>query len=77
MAADDFPQHPATPKDSLRAHPAGGSNAPQGSSKTPRRVVGVYDRPERTSRVMSPATIGIIVIFAVLVLLWISGIFSL
>jgi hypothetical protein len=77
MAVDDFPPHTATPKDPPRAHLAGGSNATLGSSKSPRRTVGVYDRPERTSSAMSLTITSIIVAFAVLALLWALGIFGL
>jgi hypothetical protein len=77
MATDDFPPHTAPPKDPSRAHPAGDSNATSGSSKSPRRAVGVYDRPERTSSAMSLVITSVIVVLVVVALLWASGIFSL
>jgi hypothetical protein len=76
MAADDFPPRTATPKDPSPAHPTGHSHSTAGSSESPRRTVGVYDRPEHTSSVSSLVIIGIIAVLIALALLWALGVFS-
>jgi hypothetical protein len=77
MAAEDVPPHTATLKDPPRAHPAGDSNAPRGASQSPKRAVGVYDRPERSFGVRMLTITSMIGVLVVLALLWILGIFSL
>jgi hypothetical protein len=77
MTAEDFSPHTATPKVPPQVHPAGDSNASGGAAQSPRRAVGVYDRPARSFRVRALTITSMIGVLVVLALLWILGIFIL